>query len=387
MSKSKKAIRREKPKEHFSYDPEKVIKNLEGIGHRVLEMLSKGKNPYIDVPMRGLTNVYYDEESGTIQMGDKLSRRYFLHVAHAKKFMQTVLIAAYIKRLVSEMKHASLREAYYANKHSVAGTKENTFEDQSESNAIIEDLERTLSVLREEMHITADRRGYIYGDIVIRDGEDEFNASRLGSGGWAVPGTVEHLQFPEINVDYVLVVETAAMADRLIEEKYPKRENALIVATQGQASRGVRRLIHRLHYEEGLPIIVFTDGDPYGWYIYSTIKKGSINLAYLSDKLATPEARFVGMTMDDIERYGLQRVTEKLKGIPPGKKGGPSGDYKRILEEMEYPWFKNREWQRQLQMALKLGVRIEQQALAHRSLEFVAKEYLPEKINNGELLP
>ncbi len=293
-------------------------------------------------------------------MGDKLSRRYFLNVAHTRKFMQTLLLMAYVKRLVSENKHASLREAYYANKHTIPpGTKENTFEDQRESDPIIEDLERMLGgVLREEMHLTADRRGYIYGgDIVIRDGEDEFNTSRLGMGGWAVPGTVEHLQFVEVNVDYALVVETAAMADRLIEEKFPKKENALIIATQGQASRGVRRLIHRLRYEEGLPIIVFTDGgDPYGWYIYSTIKQGSINLAYLSDKLATPESKFVGgMTMDDIKHYGLENVTEKLKGIPPNKKGGPTGDYKRILEEMEYPWFQNKEWQRQFKMALKMG--------------------------------
>ncbi len=383
----RKALHREKPKEKFSYDPKKVLSKLEEYGRRVLEDIKRGKNPYFDIPMRGLNNVYFDEESRLIKMGDKLSRRYFLNVAHARKFMQTLIIMAYVKRLVSEGKHASLREAYYANKHTIPGTRENTFEDQRESDPIIEDLERMLGVLREEMHITADRRGYIYGDIVIRDGEDEFNASKLGSGGWAVPGTVEHIQFPEINVDYALVVETAAMADRLIEEKFPKRENALIIATQGQASRGVRRLIHRLYYEEGLPIIVFTDGDPYGWYIYSTIKQGSINLAYLSEKLATPEARFVGMTMDDIKRYGLENVTEKLKGIPPNKKGGPTGDYKRILEEMEYPWFQNREWQRQLKLALKWGVRIEQQALANKSLEFVAREYLPEKINNGDLLP
>lgn len=383
----KRKIHREKPKEKFSYDPRKVLKALEEYGRGVLEDIKAGKNPYFDIPMRGISNVYFDEKARVIRMGDKLSRRYFLNVAHARKFMQTLLIMAYVKRLVSEGKHASLREAYYANKHTIPGTHENTFEDQSESDPIIEDLERMLGVLREEMHLTADRRGYIYGDIVIRDGEDEFNTSKLGRGGWAVPGTVEHLQFVEVNVDYVLVVETAAMADRLIEEKYAQKENALIVATQGQASRGVRRLIHRLHYEQGLPIIVFTDGDPYGWYIYSTIKQGSINLAYLSDKLATPEAKFVGMTMDDIKKYGLQNVTEKLKGIPPNKKGGPTGDYKRILEEMEYPWFQNKEWQRQLKMALEMGVRIEQQALANKSLEFVAKEYLPEKINNGELLP
>ncbi|ASJ11217.1 DNA topoisomerase VI [Thermococcus sp. P6] len=382
-----KSVKREKPKEKFSYDPTKVLSRLEEHGKRILEEVKNGKNPYFDIPMRGRGNVYFDDKRRVIMMGDKLSRRYFLNVAHARKFMQTLLMMAYVKRLVKERKHASLREAYYANKHTIPGTRKNTFEDQRESDPIIEDLERMLGVLREEMHLTADRRGYIYGDVTIRDGEDEFNTSRLGMGGWAVPGTVEHLQFVEVNVDYALVVETAAMADRLIEEKFPRRENALIVATQGQASRGVRRLIHRLHYEEGLPIIVFTDGDPYGWYIYSTIKQGSINLAYLSDKLTTPEAKFVGMTMDDIKRYGLENVTEKLKGIPPNKKGGPTGDYKRILEEMEYPWFQRKEWQRQLKMAIKMGVRIEQQALANKSLEFVAREYLPEKINNGELLP
>ncbi|WP_297419010.1 DNA topoisomerase IV subunit A [Thermococcus sp.] len=382
-----KAIHREKPKERFSYDPTKVLTKLEEYGRRIFKEVKAGRNPYFDIPMRGLNNVYFDEERRVIRMGDKLSRRYFLNVAHTRKFMQTLLLMAYVKRLVSERKHASLREAYYANKHTIPGTKENTFEDQRESDPIIEDLERMMGVLREEMHLTADRRGYIYGDIVIRDGEDEFNAGKLGMGGWAVPGTVEHLQFVGVNVDYALVVETAAMADRLIEEKFAQKQNALIIATQGQASRGVRRLIHRLHYEEGLPIIVFTDGDPYGWYIYSTIKQGSINLAYLSEKLATPEAKFVGMSMDDIERYGLKNVTEKLKGIPPNKKGGPTGDYKRIIEEMNYPWFQNKEWQRQLKMALKMGVRIEQQALANKSLEFVAKRYLPEKINSGELLP
>lgn len=380
-------IKREKPKERFSYDPRKVIKKLEDLGREILELVKEGRNPFIDIPTRGLSNVYFDEHSRLIKMGNKLSRRYFLNVAHARKFMQTLLIAAYVKRLVSEGKHASLREAYYANKHSLTKGKENTFESQGESDPIIEDLERTLGVLREEMHLTADRRGYVYGDLTIRDGEDEFNCSKLGMGGWAVPGTVEHLEFININADYVLVVETAAMADRLIEEKYPRKEKAIIIATQGQASRGVRRLIHRLHYEEGLPIIVFTDGDPYGWYIYSTIKQGSINLAYLSEKLATPEAKFVGMTMDDIEKYDLRNVTEKLKGIPPNKRGGPSGDYKRIIEEMNYPWFKTREWQRQLKLALKWGVRIEQQALANKSLEFVAKKYLPEKIVKEELLP
>ena len=54
------------------------------------------------------------------------------------------------------------------------------------------------------------------------------------------------------------------MCDRLIEEKFTQKNNALLVACQGQAPRGIRRLVNRLHTENKLPVYVFTDGDPYG---------------------------------------------------------------------------------------------------------------------------
>jgi len=132
-----------------------------------------------------------------------------------------------------------------------------------------------------------------------------------------------------------------------------------------------------LSNEAKLPVIVFTDGDPYGYYIYSVIKMGSINLAYLSSDLGTPNCKFIGMTMTDIEKYGLEKVTEKLKDL----------DIKRIKEEMNYAWFKDRRWQLELKKMLKGGVRIEQQALANKSLEFVAKKYLPDKLSREDFLP
>mgnify|MGYP001591439788 CR=1 FL=1 len=141
--------------------------------------------------------------------------------------------------------------------------------------------------------------------------------------------------------------------------------------------RGVRRFIKILSEKLKLPVIAFVDGDPYGFYIYSVLKYGSIELAHLSDRYAVPDTKYVGMTMDDIDEYSLQNVTEKLKDV----------DVKRINEELEYPWFKaSKEWARQLNMMKQKGVRIEQQALASKSLEFVAKKYLPEKIEKEKLL-
>ncbi len=54
---------------------------------------------------------------------------------------------------------------------------------------------------------------------------------------------------------------------------------------------------------------------------------------------------------------------------------------------MKYAWFKDKRWQLELKKMLKGGVRIEQQALANKSLEFVAEKYLPDKISREDFLP
>ena len=365
------------PKRRLYYPGKGPSERLTSLGDDVVKQLSKRRSPNLVLPTRGLTNVFFDEKAQLLRLGRKTSTRNFLNVAHTRKFMQTLLIGALCKRLATSSKHASLRECYYQLKHTIEGTKENTFEDQSESDPIIEDIERMLDTLRESLNLAADRKGYLYGNVTIEDAGDKINCSKLGTGGWGIPSNVEGIKFSKVDAKYALVIETAAMFERLIEEKYAKKNNCLLIATQGQASRGIRRIIHRLSEEKNLPIYVFTDGDPYGYYIYSVIKMGSINLAYLSDKLGTPKCKFVGMSMTDIEKYDLQKVTERLKDL----------DKKRIKEEMQYPWFQNKEWQKELKLMLKGGMRIEQQALANKSLEFVAEEYLPKKIKAGEFLP
>jgi DNA topoisomerase-6 subunit A len=66
-----------------------------------------------------------------------------------------------IKDLIDADKTSSLRGVFYKAKHTVAGTKENTFDDQGESDPILEDLEVGLDALREELHVFAEPRGGI----------------------------------------------------------------------------------------------------------------------------------------------------------------------------------------------------------------------------------
>ena len=353
------------------------LKRIKEFGDGLLDQLNASKSLSFTLPVRARNNVSYNAKDGVLELGDKTSSRRFVNVAHTRKFMQSLLVASACKEYIGHDRTVGKRELYYNLKHSLPNSKENTFEDDIESGTVLDDLEASLNVLRERLHIEAKARGSIYGDITLSQSGDTFDCSKLGRGGWAIPGYVEDVEVVNYTADFILAIENDAMMSRLIQEKVYKKLNCLLITGEGMFPRGVRRFVKILNEKLKLPVVAFVDGDPYGFYIYSVLKYGSIQLAHLSKRYAVPNCSYVGMTMDDIDTYGLQNVTEKLKEV----------DKKRIREEMEYPWFKNNEaWMRQLKMMAEKGVRIEQQSLANKSLDFVATKYLPEKIEGEKFL-
>jgi len=374
------------PKKQFEND-ERTVERLKHLGQKIKKQLEDPEEGdlTIETQVRSKSNVEYDEEKGRLALGDSYSTRKFLNISHARKFMQTLMVASKTKELVERGRTASIREIYYQLKHSVPGLDENTFEDQDESNNVVVDIETATGAIREDLHLFAEPKGRLFGPIKINDSGDIIDGMNMGTSGMAINSIVDHFEFVECNADKILVVETSAMVNRLVEEDFHKEQDAIIIGTGGQPARGARRLLNMMHNELDLPVYVFTDGDPWGYYIYSVLKSGSMSLAFQSDRLSIPDAKLIGMTMEDIEEYGLEHVTEDLKG-KSGDNGGPTKDYKRINDVMDYEWMQTDEWQKQFQKMLDKGVRVEQQALASQSLEFVANTYLPEKIENDEYL-
>ena len=236
-------------------------KKLEDLGRKVLEDIEKKENPNIEVPIRSLSNIIYDKKTGMLTLGEKTAKRFLFHTGHAKKFMQTMLVAAFCKELLEQNLHTSLRDLFYALKRTLPNSQENTFNEQNESDSIVVDLEVMLNALREQLHLNADVRGRVVGDVVIRDRGDTIDWSKLGSGGWAIPSNVEDLEFKKVNADFILAIEKNAAFERLHEDKFWKKHKCILVTTQGQAARGTRRLIQRLATEFNLPVYVFTDAD------------------------------------------------------------------------------------------------------------------------------
>ncbi len=354
---------------------DKADEKLVFLGKRIIKSVSKKENPVIDLPVRGLSNVSYDKKKRILMLGNKMAKRFFFNVSHAKKFLQTMEVASLSHKLIKSGKHASLRDVFYMAKRTIPGTKVNLVDDQVESDSVIEDLELITEVPREQLNVNANKNGSVAGKVIIEDKGDTIDWSRLGSGGWSIPSNVEDIKFKEVNAKYILYMEKAAVWERLHEDRFWDKQKCIIMSSQGQTTRGIRRLLQRLHEEHKLPIYVLTDFDPWGIYIYSVLKFGSISLAHIAEELSIPDIKFLGITADDISNYGLKKHFIRMN----------DKDLSRLKQISKYEWFaNNKAWQRQFKMMKDFGCKAEIQALSSRGISFISEKYLPQKIKKRD---
>ena len=317
-----------------------------------------------------------EDQKAIIEMGPAKQTRQFFDLSMARKFMQTTLIAAQCKQLIDAGKTASIRQLYYLSKHDVAGTREKTFNDQVESDPIIEDLEVTLDALREELHVFADQRGNLAGPITLVDSGDVLDCMRMGSGGYTVPSIVEPevVQFKKCSAKFILHVEKATIWRRFHEDGFHDKHQCILTHGQGQPARGMRRLLRRMHDELKLPVFCLLDNDPWGYYIYSVIKQGSISLAYESRRMAVPKAQFIGVSSFDYERCGLSDDV---------KIGLDDNDVKRAKQILAYPWFKGKKpWEKEIRKMISNGFKMEVEAMINKRLTYLTEEYVPMKLRD-----
>jgi len=339
-----------------------------------------GREPKMRVPTRSASNTRWNKSRGILQMGSGVNERQLFNLGQARKFMQTMLHSKGIVELIRQGKTSSLRGMYYQAKHTIEGTKEQTFDDQTESDAILEDLEVTLGSLREELHVFAKKRGAMVGNITLIDNGDEIDCRRMGTGGYAIPSICEPnvIEFKRCEADFVLHVEKDTVWQRFNEDRFWETHNCILTEGSGQPPRGVRRLLHRLNRELGLPVICLLDCDPWGHYIFSVIKQGSISLAFESERLAIPDARFLGLRAEDYDRCGLSDAV---------KIDLNDRDTARAKQIAAYPWFADHKgWQREIKRMLGNGFKMEVESLITKDISYVTETYVPERLEAEDWL-
>jgi len=355
----------------------KIVDMADAIATRALS----GKEPSMEIPTRAKSNTIWNKKRGILEMGDATADRMLFNLNQAKQFMQTCLHGNSVRELIAAEKTLSLRGMFYKGLHTVQGTGgEKTFGDQDESDGILEDLEVSLTSLREELHIYAKKRGTMVGNITIIDNGDEIDCRRMGSGGYAIPGIVEPdvIQFKKCDAKFVLHVEKDTVWGRFNEDRFWEEHNCILTEGSGQPTRGVRRLLRRLNQELGLPVICLLDCDPWGHYIYSVIKQGSISLAFESERLAIPDAKFLGIRSKD---YKTCELSDDVKIELTDT------DIKRAREILAYPWFAgDKAWQREIEGMLDNGFKMEVESLITKDISYVTEEYVPQRLKAKDWL-
>ncbi|MBO06342.1 MAG: DNA topoisomerase VI [Parcubacteria group bacterium] len=354
----------------------KTLKKIEESASTIHNKITKKKTPSIDFPIRALSNVKYIPKRGFLELiGQKKTRT--LTVNTVKTFAQTLRVMSLSKELIEKDDIATKREAYYVSKN----WDNARFEEQPESDTVIDDVEAMFEVNREQLgFIPEEKGGDVAGKLVVIDKDQEtgkqlkIDCTKFGSGAYSIPISTEHLKF-ETNAKFILVIETAGMFQRLVKHNYWKKANCILISMGGVPTRACRRFIRRLSEGKKIPVYVFVDGDPYGISnIYRTLKVGSGNAAHINQYFCVPNARYLGITPQDIIDYKLP--THPLKDV----------DIKRAKDALKNdPFIKqSKEWQKAINQLLKMGVRAEQQALAKHGLNYVIEKYLPQKLKKAD---
>ena len=360
---------------------------------KVIEQINSGEPPVLEIPKRTLSNTVYDKERKLLLLGEEKLKRNFLDLNEAKRFMQTVLMASIIYEALINDEYPTIRDLYYRGKHTIVlkdpngkTIEENTWDEQAESDEVIVDIEVYTNLLREQMLILSKEKGKVVGDMRIRSGNDVIDLSKMGHGAYAIEPTPDFIEFLDVNAEYVLVVEKDAVFQQLHRIGFWKQYKAILVTSAGQPDRATRRFVRRLNEELKLPVYILTDADPYGWYIYSVFRIGSIQLSHESERLATPEAKFLGVSMSDIfgdkNKKPYLSEQERRNFIIKAK----DFDIKRAEELKNYEWFKTKAWEKEIAVFLEKKSKLEIEAMASKGLKFLAFNYIPEKIQTGDYI-
>lgn len=353
-----------------------VLRAITAAAEDVQRKIMARKKPTMNFPVRSLANVKYQPQRGFFEIAGRKKER-TLTVNTVKTFAQTLRMIALSKELIQNDDIATKREAYYVSKN----WEDARFNEQPESDTVMDDVEAFFEVNREQLgFVPEEKGGDVAGKLIVLDRDRDsgkllhIDCTKFGSGAYSIPISVEALDF-DTDASFILVIETAGMFQRLVKHNYWKKANCILVSMGGVPTRACRRFIRRLADYKKIPVYVFVDGDPYGiTNIYRTLKVGSGNAAHLNEYFCVPQAKFLGITPQDIVDYKLP--THPLKDV----------DIKRARDAIKNdPFIRHyKEWIHAIEHLLRMGVRAEQQALAKHGLNYVIDTYLPEKLNHPE---
>mgnify|MGYP000947812746 FL=1 len=348
-----------------------IPKEAKNLAERMLKDLENSKRPYLEAVKTSLDNSEYSAKVGYLTPGDKVVRTE-LNVSSVQKLARVLFILEILLRNIKVGAVNTKRELYYICKGTIKGStryKPLDFEDQNESDSIIDFIGDMLEVYREELNCFAnDRGGQTYSQQLVvtetlNDGDKAtIDLSTLGTSPFQPKNKPQSLKLKaKKKIDFCLVVESEGTAGTLQAMGFTKRNNCILMGAQGVPSNGVRGWCKLIENQLDVPMYFFGDLDAYTIQnIFRTLKAGSAASLIRNSDFSAPNVRFLGVLPGDIKKYDLH--TYKVKESD----AGDARALKKAKDALENdPFFKdkkNKDLSDILRWLIKEKVRCEQQS-------------------------
>lgn len=389
-------------------DAKAVLDEVEAAVYAAARSVLRGAGFSFDVPSRAKGNQLYVPQLDRIVLKDSMSARPFASTATCRKSVITARILGLVHELCRKRIHVTKRDLFY--------TDVKLFEDQTHSDAVLDDVACMLGCTRSSLHVVASEKGVVVGRLQFREDGDAIDCSRMGVGGKAIPPNVDRVTEIRSDAIFILLVEKDAAFMRLAEDRFYAQYPCIIITAKGQPDVASRLFLRKLRDELKIPVLALVDSDPYGLKILSVregemiffpfifcppyyfsssrpekkrnlkIKKiktfllqvymkGSMNMSYDSSNLTTPDIKWLGVRPSDLDRFNIPQQC-RLPMTDDDVKTG-----KRLMEE---DFIKaNPEWVKELEIMTSTKVKAEIQALSSFGFQYLSQVYLPLKLQQG----
>ena len=322
----------------------------------------------LSVPNRAVGNQKYIEEIDRLVLGDKVSKRQFLNTAHVRKSAITTRVVQLVHEVLAKGIHITKRDLFY--------TDVKLFQDQTESDAVLDDVACMIGCTRTSLHVVASDKGLVVGRIQYREAGDYIDCTRMGVGGKAIPPYIDKITDITSDAEFIILVEKEAAYMRLAEDRFYNKYPSIVITGKGQPDVATRLFLRKIRDQLKIPVLALVDSDPYGLKILSVYMSGSKQMSYDSSHLTTPDIKWLGVRPSDLDRYHLPQQC-RLPMTEADKKMG-----QELLKE---PFIqKNKEWVKELELMLRTGEKAEIQALSSFGFQFITEQFLPRKLLEGD---
>jgi DNA topoisomerase-6 subunit A len=348
-----------------------IPKEAKSLAEQMLKDLENSKRPFLEAVKTSLDNSFYNSKVGYLTPGDKVVRTE-LNVASVQKLARVLFMLEILLNNLNQGAVNTKRELYYMCKGEIKGNpryRPLDFEDQTESDGIIDFISDMLEAYREELNCYAnDRGGQTYSQQLIvtetlPDGDKAVvDLSTLGTTPFQPQNKPQALKLKvKKKVDFCLVVESQGTAGTLQTMGFTKRNNCILMGAQGVPSNGVRGWCKLIENQLDVPMYFFGDLDAYTMQnIFRTLKAGSAASLIRNSDFSAPNVRFLGVLPGDVKKYDLPHY--KVKESDPAE----ARALKKAKDALENdPFFKdkkNKDLADILRWLIKEKIRCEQQS-------------------------